>query len=181
MLAISTVAGCGGVCRCFGGGRNGGLGENLEPGRDFAGPGGFRVFPSAFPDWSPLLSVYSCSRAVVFPTSTTLLFERLRSGTRRRRAASASAQAAGGTGPGTRRTAPTRAGAALYGACAVSMRGPYLSRCSRAARADGRSAPSRNHLSLHRPLRDLANNLIVSILNVIFRNLPIPVLPNKGF
>jgi hypothetical protein len=37
--------GCGGFVVVFGGGRNRGLGENLEPGRGFAGPGGFRVFP----------------------------------------------------------------------------------------------------------------------------------------
>ena len=58
----------------------------------------------------------------MFPTSTTLLFEGLRSGTRRRRGASASAQAAGGTGPETRRTAPAHAGAVLYGECAVGVR-----------------------------------------------------------
>jgi hypothetical protein len=40
MLAISTVTGYGGVCRCFWGGRSRDLGENLEPGRDFPGPGG---------------------------------------------------------------------------------------------------------------------------------------------
>jgi hypothetical protein len=44
-------------------------------------------------------------------------------GTRRRRAASASAQAAGGTGPGTRRAAPAHAGAALCGQCAGSALG----------------------------------------------------------
>ena len=84
------------------------------------GRGGSGFSPSAFPDWSPLLSVYSCSRAVVFPTSTTLLFEGLRSGTRRRRGASASAQAGGGTGPETRRTVPAHAGAVLYGQCAAA-------------------------------------------------------------
>ena len=114
-MLLSTVIGAAGSVVAFWGGRNGGLGENLEPGRGFAGPGGFRVFPSAFPDWSPLLSVYSCSRAVVFLTSPSCLVEGVRSGTRRRRGASASAQAGGGTGPGTRRTAPARAGAALYG------------------------------------------------------------------
>ena len=88
----------GGVRRCSWGGRSRGLGENLEPGRDFVGPGGFRVLPQCVSGLAPLLSVYSCSRAVVFPTSTTLLFEGLRSGTRRRRGASASAQAGGGPG-----------------------------------------------------------------------------------
>jgi hypothetical protein len=51
------------------GGRNGGLGENLEPGRVFRGRGGSGFPPSAFPDWSSLLAVYSRSRDVVFPTS----------------------------------------------------------------------------------------------------------------
>jgi hypothetical protein len=96
------------------GGRNGGPGGNLEPGRDFAGPGGSGFPPSAFPDWSPLLSVYSCSRDVVFLTSTTLLCEGLRSGTWRRRGTSTSVQAAGGTGPET----PARPGAALHCHCA---------------------------------------------------------------
>jgi hypothetical protein len=77
------------------------------------GRGGSGFSPSAFPDWSPLLSVYSCSRAVVFPTSLSCLVEGVRSGTWRRRGASASAQAGGGTGPETRRIAPARAGGAL--------------------------------------------------------------------
>ena len=89
------------------------------------GRGGSGFSPSAFPDWFPLLLVVS--RDVVFPTSTSLLFEGLRSGTWRRRGASASAQAAGGTGPETPRTVPPLAGAvlsshcaALCGVCAVS-------------------------------------------------------------
>ncbi len=105
------------------GGRNGGLGENLEPCRGFRGRGGSGCSPSAFPDWSPLLSVYSCSRAVVFLTMPSLLCEGVWSGTRRRRAASASAQAAGGTGPGTRRAAPALAGAVLYGQYAGTVWG----------------------------------------------------------
>jgi hypothetical protein len=58
----------GGVRHVFWGGRKGGLGENLEPG-DLGCSGGSGFSPSAFPDWSPLLPVYSRSRAVVFPTS----------------------------------------------------------------------------------------------------------------
>jgi hypothetical protein len=98
----------------FAGGR--GLG-NLEPGPCFSGGGGGSGFPSAFPDWSSLVSFYSQSRAVVFLTSPSCLVEGVRSGTRRRRGAGASAQAAGGTGPGTRRAAPARAGAVLYRQC----------------------------------------------------------------
>ena len=81
----------------FSGGGRRGLG-NLEPGPCFSGAGGGSGFPSAFPDWSLLLSVHSCSRAVVFLTSPSCLVEGVRSGTRRRRAAGASAQAAGGPG-----------------------------------------------------------------------------------
>jgi len=45
-------------------------GSGGKPGTGRLGAlGGFRVSPSAFPDWSPLLPVYSRSRAVVFPTS----------------------------------------------------------------------------------------------------------------
>ena len=107
----------GGVRRCFLGRQEWGSGGKPGTG-PFGGPGGSGFSPSAFPDWSPLLSVYSCSRAVVFLTSLSCLVEGVRSGTRRRRGASASAQAAGGTGPETRRTAPALAGAALYGQCA---------------------------------------------------------------
>jgi hypothetical protein len=88
----------------------------------FRGRGGSGCSPSAFPYWSPLLSVYSFSRDVVFPTSPSLLFEGVRSGTWRRRGASASAQAGGGTEAETQRTAPARAGAVLYGGCAVCVR-----------------------------------------------------------
>jgi hypothetical protein len=66
--AVSSVIWAAGsvvVCR---GGRNGGLGENLEPG-DLGCSGGSGFPPSAFPDWSSLLAVYSRSRDVVFPTS----------------------------------------------------------------------------------------------------------------
>jgi len=129
----------------LGGGRRG-LG-NLEPGPCFSGGGGGSGFPSAFPDWSSLVSVYSYSRDAVFPTSTVLLCEGLRSGTRRRRGASASAQAAGGTGPETRRTAPARAGTALCrrcvemsGGCARSsgdVRGAVAGRCAAPTRRTG--------------------------------------------
>ena len=115
----------GGIRRFFGG-RQEGSGEPGTGAVFFRGRGGSE-FPSAFPDWSPLLSVYSCSRAIVFLTSLCLLFEGVRSGTRRRRGASASAQAGGGIGPETRRTAPARAGAVLYGRCAITVwmpRGP---------------------------------------------------------
>ena len=44
------------------GGRNGGLGENPEPGRGFPGPGGFRVSPQCVSGLVPMLPVYSRSR-----------------------------------------------------------------------------------------------------------------------
>ena len=110
----------GGVCRVRG--EAGGVWGTWNRGRGFPGGGGGSGFPSAFPDWSLLLPVYSQSRAVVFLTSPSLLFEGVRSGTRRRRGASASAQAGGGTGPGTRRAAPARTGAALYSGCAGGVR-----------------------------------------------------------
>src|ERR1019366_2473935 len=86
------------------------------------GRGGSGFPPSAFPDWSPLLSVYLCSRAVVFLTSLSLLCEGVRSGTRRRRGASASAQAGGGDRAGiaahSARTGGRCAVRALCGTCA---------------------------------------------------------------
>jgi len=109
-----------GLSLLFWGGRSGGLGENLKPGR-LGVPGGSGFPPSAFPDWSPLLNVYSCSRAVVFLTSTTLLFEGLRSGKRRRHGASTLVQAAGGTEPEPQGTVP--APRALC--CAVVVRRVY--------------------------------------------------------
>ena len=104
---------CGGVRRCLGEAGMGVWGKTWNRAVILRGRGGSGFSPSAFPDWSPLLSVYSCSRAVVFPTSLSCLVEGVRSGTWRRRGASASAQAGGGTGPETRRIAPARAGGAL--------------------------------------------------------------------
>jgi hypothetical protein len=72
----------------------------------------------AVPDWSPLVSVYSRSRDGVSPTSvTSRLGVGVRSGKRRRHAASTSVQAAGGTEPEPRRTAPASAGATLCASC----------------------------------------------------------------
>ena len=101
----------------------------------FRGRGGSGFSPSAFPECSPLLPVYSRSRAVVFPTSPLLLVGGVTSGTWRRRGASASAQAGGGTETETRRTAPARAGAALYGRCAGCGWG--LCACCQARREPG--------------------------------------------
>jgi len=49
--------GAAGTTVAFRGGRKGGLGGNLEPGRDFPGPGGFRVSPQSIPDCSPSFSL----------------------------------------------------------------------------------------------------------------------------
>jgi hypothetical protein len=71
-----------------------GLGKTWNRAVVFQGRGsGFS--PSAFPDWSPLLPVYSRSRAAVFPTSPSCSIGGVRPGTWRRRGASASAQAEG--------------------------------------------------------------------------------------
>jgi hypothetical protein len=88
----------------------------------FCGAGGVPGFPPVRFRIGLPSSVYSCSRAVVFLTSTTLLCEGLRSGTRRRRGASASAQAGGETETETRRTAPAHAPTAVYGTCADAVR-----------------------------------------------------------
>lgn len=56
------------ICRCFRG-EAGGVWGTWNRGRVFPGGGGGSGFPSAFPDWSSLLSVYSQSRDAVFPTS----------------------------------------------------------------------------------------------------------------
>jgi len=57
---------CGGHCRAGEAGK-GVWGKTWN--RAARGARGFRFSPSAFPDWSPLLPVYSRSRAVVFLTS----------------------------------------------------------------------------------------------------------------
>jgi hypothetical protein len=54
--------GCGGVRRCFWGRQEWGSGGNLEPGRDFPGPGGFRVSPQSVPNCSPPLVCAEWSR-----------------------------------------------------------------------------------------------------------------------
>jgi len=55
--ALSPVIYAAGSVVAFWGGRNGGLGENLEPGR-LGAPGGFRVFPQCV---SGLVSPFVCS------------------------------------------------------------------------------------------------------------------------
>ena len=95
----------------FWGGRKGGLGGNLEPGR-LGRSGGPGFPPVIFNHPSPAafsLTEQSCS----VPDLALLLFEGARSGTRRRRGANALAQAGGGTETETRRTAPVRTDAAL--------------------------------------------------------------------
>jgi hypothetical protein len=98
-------------------GEAGGVWGTWNRGRVFPGGGGGSGFPSAFPDWSPLLSVYSQSRAVVFLTSPSCLVEGVRSG--------------------TRRAATARAGAALYGRCAAPGRGVCAAGRARPARRIG--------------------------------------------
>jgi hypothetical protein len=79
---------------------------------------------SAVPDWSPLVSVYSRSRDGVSLTSvTSRQGVGVRSGKRRRHAASTSVQAAGGIEPKPRRAAPERANAVLCVRCSFVVRG----------------------------------------------------------
>ncbi len=69
-----------------------------------------------------------------------------------------------------------RSGPAPSWAVGVTMRrSPW-----RTGRGGSRGSPRRN-LGLRRELRDFADNIVVSILNVVLRNLPISVLPDKGF
>ena len=96
-----------------------GSGENLEPGRGFPGPGGSGFSPSAFPDWSPLLPVYSWSRAELLP-DLALGFPRGEGEVRKTEAARSERASAGrrGTETETRRTAPAHTRAlCLYGQC----------------------------------------------------------------
>src|SRR5271165_2678504 len=67
---------------------------------------------SAILDWSPLLQVVRSGVGVIL-TSPSLLVEGVRSGSRRRNAATASPLAGGGAEPESRRAAPARGGAAL--------------------------------------------------------------------
>jgi hypothetical protein len=98
-----------------------GSGGNLEPGRGFRGRGGSGCSSSAFPYWSPLVSVYSHSRAVVFPASPSCLVEGVRSGTRKRRGASTYVQAAGGPGRKHRVQRPHERARGLYGHYIVAV------------------------------------------------------------
>ena len=122
-----------GALRLSGGGRNGGVwGKTWNRAVVFRGRGGSGFSPSAFPDWSSLLPVYSWSRACSVPDLALLLYEGVRSGRRRRRGASASAQAGGGTETETQRTAPAHAGAVLvrrvYLFCAAGVRSRQILR-----------------------------------------------------
>jgi hypothetical protein len=99
------------------------------------GRGGSRVPPSGFDFAFPLLPVYSCSTAGVFPTSLSLLCEGVRSGTRRRHGASASAQAGGVP----RRSRGTQRPHQRAGRCAVRVR-PLAGQCgARAGPAPARA------------------------------------------
>jgi len=132
----------------------------------FWGRGGSGFSPSAFPVWSPLLSVYSCSRA--FPDLSRLLFEGLRSGRSRRRGASPSGQAGGGTGPGTRRAAPAHAGAALCRQCPCGVQ--WLCALRRAGPGPF-CCPVNAQLWLsvaHRTLRPMGISVHESVANTTF-------------
>jgi len=106
--ALSTVIGAAGSVVVLGR-SGGGLGEPRNRAVIFRGRGGSGVPPGTCTTPSSCCLFRSQSRAVVFPTSPSLLVEGVRSGTRRRRGPPTSPQAAGGTGPGRPRTAPVHA------------------------------------------------------------------------
>jgi hypothetical protein len=119
--AFSTVIDAAGTVTFLGEAGMGAWGKTWNRAVFSWGRGGSGFPPSAFPDWSSLLSVHSQSRAVVFLTSPSCLVEGVRSGTRRRRGPCPSPQAGGGTGPGMRRAAPVHESAVLYGRCTVAV------------------------------------------------------------
>jgi len=81
----------------------------------------FQVPPQT-PFLPPQLSAYSHRQICVFPTSTSLLFEGLRSGTRKRRGASTYVQAAGERDGNAAHSAHTH-GHALYSHWSAGVRG----------------------------------------------------------
>jgi len=118
--AVSSAIGAAGAVVAFRV-EAGGVWGNLEPGPWFSEGGGGSGFPQCvsvlvFPV-ACLLAEQRCS----VPDLSLLLFEGLRSGTRRRRGASTSVQAAGETGTETRRAAPAPSGEALCGQYAVTV------------------------------------------------------------
>ena len=109
---------CGGNCRCFGEAGVGVWGRTWNR-AVFPGAGGVPGSPPVrFRSGPPCYLFTRSSRAVVFLTSPTCLVEGVRSGTRRRRGASASAQAGGG--PGRKRGAQRPHARALR--CAAIVR-----------------------------------------------------------
>jgi hypothetical protein len=82
----------------------------------FSGAGGVPGFPPVISNNIPLLQLVRSGVGVIL-TSPSLLVEGVRSGSRRRNAATPSVLARGGAGPESRHTAPSHAGAALYGVC----------------------------------------------------------------
>jgi hypothetical protein len=88
LLAPSTVMSAAGTTVACRGGRKGGLGGNLEPGRVFRGRGGSGFPPSQF-RIVPLLQFVRSGVGGIL-TSPSCLVEGVRSGSRRRNAATAS-------------------------------------------------------------------------------------------
>jgi hypothetical protein len=131
-----------GVSLLVGGGRKRGSGGKTWNRAVFFGAGGVPGFPpSAFPDWSPLLSDYSCSRAVVFLTSLSCLVEGVRSGTRRRHPLNPSPLVSGCAAAGPGRTAPVHADTPLSRRSAAGVR-PLSERGRASVRTPGRALSS---------------------------------------
>ena len=138
LLAHSTVIRAAGST-ALGGGRRG-FGGTWNRGRDFPGGGGGSGFPQVIPDWSLLLHLVRSGVGVIL-TSPSLLVEGVRSGSRRRNAATASALAGGESGRNRGAQRPhgqmlryAAGGRSLYGQRARPGRVlPYAGKATRAA------------------------------------------------
>jgi Domain of unknown function (DUF397) len=155
VLAPSSIIGAARTRSCFWGGRKGVWGETWNRAA-WGARGGSGFPPSDFQSPFPcclLLTEQSWS----VPDLALLLFEGVRSGTRRRRGPGTSPQAARGTGQGTRRTVPAPTGTVLYGRWAgrvAGLCGAGGARCSeRGARltthADRRSTSAGSALPVN--------------------------------
>ena len=113
LLAPSTVMSTAGTRTLFGEAGRGAWGETSNRAVIFRGRGGSGFPPSNFKLY-PLLQFVRSAVGVIL-TSPSLLVEGVRSGSRRRNAATASVLAGGGIGPKSRRLAPAWASTTLCG------------------------------------------------------------------
>jgi hypothetical protein len=119
VLALFSVIGAAGTGRVCG---EVGKGVWGKPGTGPLGAlGGVPGFPPVIFNHPSPAAFLLTEQSWSVPDLAQLLFEGVRSGTRRRRGPVTSPQAAEGIGPGTRRAASARADAALYGSCVRSV------------------------------------------------------------